>query len=71
MTTTLLAYDYIAPSLKCVERVRICEEDTQIFYRGIPNQFHLPKIVMQDYESACKIVQQIHQGLSVISEFIC
>jgi len=53
-----------------LNRVQICEEDTQIFHTEIPNQFHLQEIGMQDYKSACKTDQWIHRVIFVISEFL-
>lgn len=48
----------------------ICEEDTQIFHKEIPNQFHLQEIDMQDYKSVCKTIQRIHRVLFIISELL-
>lgn len=49
---------------------QICKEDTQIFHREIPNQFHLQEIGMQDYKSMCEIVKWIHRVVFIVLEFI-
>ena len=68
-----LPHQGMLSGIRMISRItdfRICKEDTQVFHREIPNQFHLREISMQDYKSMCETIQRIHRVLFVISEFL-